>query len=123
MDVELEENLSISDITQKPLQHEKTGPHILEAYKKMRSEKSSTDGCFIISMSYACSPLQDFESYLRIVVGLDEDDIQLILKKNSSNFVTYEISPGISSIKLVQRLFTLWVIKKGLYKLNMMILA
>ena len=34
-----------------------------------------------------------------MVVGLDEDDIQLILKQNSSNFVTYELSHGIYSIK------------------------
>ena len=34
-------------------------------------------------MGYATSPFQDFESSLGIVVGLDEDDIQLILKKNT----------------------------------------
>ena len=39
---------------------------------------------------------RDFESYLRIVVGLDEDDIQLILKQYVSIFVTYELSPGIN---------------------------
>ena len=38
--------------------------------------------------------LRDFESYLRIVVILDEDDIQLILKQYNSNFVTYELSPA-----------------------------
>ena len=46
-------------------------------------------------MGYARSPFQDFESYLRIVVVLDEDDIQLILKQYNSNFVTYEMPPGI----------------------------
>ena len=29
-------------------------------------------------MGYATSPFQDFESYLRLVVGLDQDDFQLI---------------------------------------------
>ena len=29
---------------------------------------------------------------------MDEDGIQLILKQNNSNFVTYEIPPGIYSI-------------------------
>ena len=29
-------------------------------------------------MGYAISPFRDFESYLRIVVGLVEDDIYLI---------------------------------------------
>ena len=39
-------------------------------------------------MAYARSPFRDFESYLRIVVGLDENDIQLILKQYNSKFVT-----------------------------------
>ena len=46
-------------------------------------------------MAYARSPFRDFESYLRIVVDLDEDDIQLILKQYNANFVTYELDPGI----------------------------
>ena len=75
------------------------GPRIIEASKKLRLEKSSTDGYIRLSMGYARSPFQDFESSLRIVVGLDEDDIQLILKPYNSNFVTYELSPRIYSIK------------------------
>ena len=50
-------------------------------------------------MGYARSPFRDFESYRRIVVGLDDDDCQLNLKQHNSNFVTYESSPGIYSIK------------------------
>ena len=50
-------------------------------------------------MGYARSPFRDFESYLRIGVGLDEDVIQLILKQYNSNYVTYELSPGIYAIK------------------------
>ena len=50
-------------------------------------------------MSYLGSPFRNFESYLRIVVGLDEGDIQLILKQYNSNFVTYEITLGIYTIK------------------------
>ena len=42
----------------------------------MRLEKSSTDGYIILIMGYARTPYGDFESYTRIVVGLDEDDIQ-----------------------------------------------
>ena len=41
------------------------------------------------------SPFGDFESYLRIVIGLNKDDLQLILKHYNSNFVTCEIPPGI----------------------------
>ena len=50
-------------------------------------------------MGYALSPFPDFESYLRIVVGLDEDDIQLNLKQYNSNFITCKKSPGIYSVK------------------------
>ena len=50
-------------------------------------------------MGSARSPFRDFESYRRIVVGLVESDIQLILKDYNSNFVTYKLSPGIYTIK------------------------
>ena len=85
---ELEEILSISDITPSHLQQGIIGPRIIQAYKKLRSEKSSTDGPILLLMGYARSPFRDFESYLRIVVSLDEDDIQLILRQYNSNFVT-----------------------------------
>ena len=53
-------------------------------------------------MGYARSHFRDFESYLRIVVGLDEDDIQLILKQYIANCVTYELDPGIYTIEDIQ---------------------
>ena len=52
-------------------------------------------------MGYARPPFRDFERYLKIVVGLDENDIQLISKQYSSYFVTYELSPGIYSIRVI----------------------
>ena len=36
---------------------------------------------------------------MRFVVGLDEEDIQLILKQYNSHFVTYELAPGIYTIQ------------------------
>ena len=36
---------------------------------------------------------------MRIVVGLDEEDIQLILKEYNSHFITYELTPGIYTIQ------------------------
>ena len=45
-------------------------------------------------MRHARSLFRDFESYLRIVVDLDEVDIHLILKQNKANFVTYDLDPG-----------------------------
>ena len=96
---EIEEVLSLSDITPHHLQHGKIGPGIIEAYKKLRSKKSSTDGYTILLMGYARSPFRDFQSYYRIVVGLDEDDIQLISKRNESFLISYEISPDFQTNK------------------------
>ena len=94
---ELEGFLKISDNTPYHLQHEKIGLRIIKAYKKSRSEKSSTDGYIILLSGYAGSPFRDFESYFKIVVELVEDDIQLIFEQYNSNYVTYEIVPGFCS--------------------------
>ena len=53
-------------------------------------------------MGYARSPLRDFERYHRIVVGLDENDIQLISKQYNANFVTYEVDPANYTIEDLQ---------------------
>ena len=50
-------------------------------------------------MGYARSQFRDFETYRRVVFGLDEDDIQLLLKQNNSNFVTFNLVLGIYAIK------------------------
>ena len=96
---ELEEIVNISNNSHEHLQDEIIGPRIFSAYKKLETGKRRTDGYYMFLMGYARSPFRDFESYLRIVVGLDEDDIQLILKQYNSNFVTYEKLPGIYSVK------------------------
>ena len=69
----------------------------------MRSEKSSTDGYIILLMGYARSLFRDFESYLRIIVGLDEDDIRLILKQYNANFVTCELDPANYTFESLQK--------------------
>ena len=56
----------------------KKRPRIIGTYRKIRLEKSRTDGYILLLMGYAGSPNRDFERYLRNVVGLDEDDIQSI---------------------------------------------
>ena len=53
----------------------------------------------IFLLGYARSLFRDFESYLRILVDLAEEDIQLILKEYNSHFITYELTPGIYSIQ------------------------
>ena len=50
---ELEEILNISDTTPYHLQHEKTGPRIIQACRKIKLEKSNTDGYILFLMSYA----------------------------------------------------------------------
>ena len=99
---EVEEILDIPKITYYHLEDETLGPRIIKTYWDLRSKKSSTDGYIILLMGYARSPFRDCESYLRIVVGLDEDDIRLILKQYNANCVTYELDPDIYTIEDLQ---------------------
>ena len=96
---EIAEFLNISAITPYHLQHETIAPLIIKTFKELKLEKTSTDGYYLLLTSYFGSPFRDFESYLRIVVGLEKDDIKLILTQYNSNFVTYEITPGIYTFK------------------------
>ena len=91
--------MEISNISPKHLQDEKLGPRICKAIKKLESETRRPDSYYMLLKGYARSPFRHFESYLGIVVGLKEDDSQLISQRNTSNFVTYDLSPGIYSIK------------------------
>ena len=50
-------------------------------------------------MGYARSPFRNFESYRRIVVRLDEKNVQLILKQYNAKIVTKKLEPGIYTIK------------------------
>ena len=54
-------------------------------------------------MGSARSPFRDFECYLRIVIGLEEDNIQLISKQYNEKFVTYELEPGNYMIEDIQK--------------------
>ena len=96
---ELEEILHIPHITNQHLDDKKIGPRIIDAYIKLSHEKKNSDGYMLLLVGYSRSLFRDFESYLRIVVGLDEKDIQLILKEYNSHFITHEITPGIYTIQ------------------------
>ena len=48
---------------------------------------------------YTSSIFQDFQSYLRTAVDLDQDDIRLVLDEYISSFIFYEIQPGIYTSK------------------------
>ena len=96
---ELEEILNISHIMNEHLNDEILGPRIIDAFIKLSNEKKKKVGYMILLLGYARSLFRDFESYLRSVVGLDEEDIQLILKEYNSHFITYDLTPGIYSIQ------------------------
>ena len=100
---EVGEILNISNITDDHLEDETLTLRIAETYWKLRSDKTSHDGYTILLTGYANSSFRDFESYLRIFVGLEEDDIQLILKQYNEKFVTYELDPGNYNIEDIQK--------------------
>ena len=74
---EVAEIFGCSKNLSKFLHDEIVGQRDIEAYEKLRWEKSSTDGKIRVLMGYARSPFQDFESFSRITVDLGEKDIQL----------------------------------------------
>ena len=74
-------------------------PCIISGYKNIETEKRQTDGFYMFLMGYARSLLRDFESYLGIIVDLDEEDIQLNLEQYKSNLVTCKMTPSFYSIK------------------------
>ena len=97
---EIEEILDISNITNEHLNDEILGPRIINKFIELSNEKKNKDGYMILLLlGYARSLFRDFESYLRIVVGLPEKYFQLILKEYISHFITYELTPGIYSIQ------------------------
>ena len=100
---ELEEILNIPEITDDHLEDDTLAPRIAETYWKLRSDKTSHDGYIILLMGYAKSPFRDFESYLRIFVGLEEDNIRLILKQYNEKFITYELDPGNYTVEDLQK--------------------
>ena len=96
---ELDQIPGVWDISRKHLQQEIGRPRYIEAYITSVSEKSSTDGYFILSMEYVWSSFRVFESYRRNVYGLDKDDIRIILNQYESTFIAYEMLPGTYSVE------------------------
>ena len=96
----LEGILNIPHITMiEHLDDEILGPRIIDEYIKLSIEEKNRDGYMVLLFGYSASSFRDFENYLRLVVGLDEGDIQLILKEYNSHFITYELTPGIYTIQ------------------------
>ena len=100
---EVGEILNIPEITDDHLEDDILAPRKAETYLMLRSDKSSHDGYIILLMDYARSPYRDFETSLRIVVGLEEDNIRLILKQYNEKFINYELDPGNYTIEDLQK--------------------
>ena len=96
---EIEKDLDIEDITAEDLQDDIIAPIIIEEYKKQVTKRMKDDGYMNIVAGYVRSVFQDFESYLRTEDDLVEDDIKLVLDEYNSNFITYELEPGIYTFK------------------------
>ena len=96
---EIEKDLDIEDFTAADLQDEIIGPIIIEEYKEQVSKRMKDEQYMNILAIYTSSVFQDFESFLRTQIDLIEDDVKLVLDEYNSNFITYELEPGIYSYR------------------------
>ena len=96
---EIEKDLDIVDITAEDLQDDIIGPIIIEEYEEQVTKRMNDEQYMNILAFYTRSVFQDFESFLRTQINLVEDDIKLVLDEYKSNFITYELEPGIYNFK------------------------
>ena len=92
---EIERDLDISDITDEDLQDDIIAPIIIEEYKKQVTKRMEDGRYMNILARYTNSVFPDFESFLRTQIDLVESDNKLVLDEYNSNFITYELTPGI----------------------------
>ena len=96
---EIEKDLGIKDITATDLEDDIIAPIIIEEYKEQVTKRMNDEQYMNILAIYSSSVFQDFESFLRTQNDLVEDDIKLVLDEYNSNFITYELAPGIYSYR------------------------
>ena len=96
---EIEKDLDIEDITAEDLQDDIIAPIIIEEYKEQVTKRMNDEQYMSILAIYTSSVFQDFESFLRTQIDLVEDDIKLVSDEYNSNFITYELAPGIYSYR------------------------
>ena len=96
---EIEKGLDIEDITAEDLQDDIIGPIIIEEYEEQVIKRMNDEQYMNILSIYIRSVFQVFESFLRTQIDLVEDDIKLVLDEYNSNFITYELAPGIYSYR------------------------
>ena len=102
---EIEKDLDIEDITAADLQDDIIGPIIIEEYEEQVTKRMNDEQYMNILALYTISVFQDFESFLRTQIDLVEDDIKLVLDEYNSNFITYELEPGIYTFKDISEAF------------------
>ena len=102
---DIEKDLDIEDITAEDLQDEIIGPIIIEEYSEQVTKRMNDEQLMNISAIYISSVFQDFESFLRTQIDLVEDDIKLVLDEYNSNFITYELEPGIYTFEDISEAF------------------
>ena len=102
---EIEEDLDIKDITAEDLQDDIIGPIIIEKYEEQVTKRMNDEQYKNILAIYTSSVFQDFESFLRTQIDLVEDDIKMVLDEYKSNFITYELEPGIYSYRDIAEAF------------------
>ena len=110
---EIEKDLDIEDITAADLQDDIIGPLIIEEYNEQVTKRMNDEQYMNILAIYTRSVFQDFESFLRTQIDLVEDDIKFVLDEYNSNFVTYELVPGIYTYRNIAE--TLYYILESEY--------
>ena len=96
---EIEKDLNTEDITAADLQDDIIALIIFEEYKRQVTKRMKDEQYMIILEIYTRSVFQDFESFLRSQIDSVENDIKLVLDEYNSNFITYELEPGIYTFK------------------------
>ena len=96
---ENERDLNFSDITSTGLQDDIKGPINIEEDRYQVTKRMKSDKYMRILAIYVCSIFQNFEIFRRTEVDLVEDDIRLVLDEYDSNFITFELQPGIYTLK------------------------
>ena len=96
---DIEKDLKFSDITGTDLQDEIIGRIIIDEYREQVLKRMKNDEYMRFSAIFDSSVFQVFESFLRTEIDLVEDNIRLVLDENNSSFMTYELEPGVYTVK------------------------
>ena len=101
----ISEILGLSYISPEDLEHETYGPSFIKTYRKLSIEKSQTDGYSIFLLDYIHSPFLDFESYLKNLTGLNEDDIHYYYNNLNQNLSHIKFLQAPTPLKTLLKFF------------------